>query len=302
MKLKLPIVLIGILLGANLTFAITYPKEEGFVNDFTGKLTNGEKANIEALLVNFEKQTSNEIVVAVISSFEGLDPFTYSQNLFTEWKIGKEDKKNGILFLLGPRPDLPFPQRGHIFINVGKGLEGALPDSLAGTIARNEVVPHLKNKDLATGILKGVLAIMEATKGEYKAQPVKESPSWGNIAPFLVMAGYFFLVYLAAFLGRSQSWWQGGVIGVAGGGVIGLIFFSGIMILVSIVGLGAAGLIFDYIVSKNYKYRKAHGLSTSFFGSRGGFWSGGHGGGFGGGGFGGFGGGSSGGGGAGASW
>ena len=284
--------------------AVDFPKPQGFINDFAGILKTEERAELEIILKDFDTQTSNEIVVAIVNSFEGLDTFTYSQELFTKWGIGKENKNNGVLVLIGPSEGLPFPERGEIFINVGKGLEGALPDSLTGTILRKEISPKFKAADYFAGVKGGVLAIISATKGEYRADPAEAKKKGGlNIDPiFLIWVGFMLISYIASFLARSKSWWLGGVLGGAGGVILGLIFWAGFWILVSGGILGVLGLLFDFIISRNYQKRLAEGKPTDFWHSGGGFWFGGGRGGLGGGGFGGFGGGISGGGGAGGRW
>lgn len=283
---------------AESVFAVNYPVATGFVNDFAGLFSQQDKAQIESLLVNFEKETSNEIVVAIVTSFEGLEPFDYSQGLFTSWGIGKKDKNNGILFLISP-------QERQAFINVGRGLEGAMPDSLTGSILRSEVFPEFKKNNYVQGVTNGIKSLIEATKGEYiPSEKAKDNSAWEEMLWPAFWVGFMLLSYLASFLGRTKSWWLGGAIGGVGGAILGVIFWTGITILFSAVGLGIFGLIFDFIVSKNYQQRLREGKPTDFWHSGGGFWFGGGGGGFGGGGggFGGFGGGGSGGGGAGGSW
>lgn len=289
-------------------YAVDFAKPVGYVNDFAGILSQEQVATLEQTLKSFDEQTSNQVVVAIVPSFQGLDRFTYSQDLFTAWGIGQKSKNNGVLFLIGPKEDFPFPERGEAFINVGKGLEGALPDSVAGSILRNDVFPQFQDKKYYEGITYGVQDIISATKGEYTAEPNAKnqdsSLSLQNKITFGFWFGLIFLSYLGSFLARSKSWWMGGVLGGVGGAVLGFIFFAGTWILLSAVGLSLVGLLFDYIVSKNYQTRLKQGKPTDFWHSGGGFWFGGGRGGFGGGGggFGGFGGGGSGGGGAGGSW
>ena len=285
---------------------VKFPKPTGYVNDYANVLTPDQRNELDATLKNFEAQTSNEIVIAIVPTFQGLDSFTYSQELFDTWKVGKQKKDNGVLFVIGPKLDLPFPQRGDAFINVGKGLEGAMPDSVTGSILRNEVFPQFKDQHFFEGVQAGINAMMSATRGEYKADAssTKDVNTISELWPGLFWFGIFFVSWIGAFLGRSKSWWLGGVIGGIISFIVGLIFFTGLgVLLVTIFGSGA-GLLFDFIVSKNYKQRKAAGKPTDFWHSGGGFWFGGGRGGFGGGGggFGGFGGGGSGGGGAGGGW
>lgn len=285
------------------SYAVEFPKPVGYVNDFAGVLLPNEKTELDLMLKSFEDQTTNQIFVAIIPSFEGLDRFTYSQELFNTWKIGQAERNNGVLFLWGPSEGLPFPGRGEVFVNVGSGLEGALPDSLVGSILRHEVFPNFKEKKYMDGLRAGLTAMMQATKGEYQAKPDEEGePSWGisGIANFAIFFVFILFNYFFSFLARTKSWWLGGVIGSSGGILLGIFLFGGLTILFLALGFGGFGLLLDYILSKNYQKRKAAGKPTDFWHSGGGFWSGGGGGG--GFSFGGGGGGSSGGGGAGGGY
>ncbi|PJC36907.1 hypothetical protein CO046_02995 [Candidatus Peregrinibacteria bacterium CG_4_9_14_0_2_um_filter_53_11] len=300
------LVAVGLLFAVySSALALDLPKPGGFVNDFANILTPQEEATLTAQLQAFEDETSNQIALAIVPSFEGLEIFDYSQALFTKWGIGQSERDNGILILMGPKEGLPFPARGDIFINVGRGLEGALPDSLTGTIIRNEVIPYFKAGDVAGGLTSGITAITEATRGEYTNDRATGSSGGGlgELSVFLIYGGLFFLSWLASFLGRSKSWWLGGVLGGAAGGGVAAFLSAGLFgVITGAMALGIMGSLFDFIVSRNYAARKAKGLPTDFFRSGGGFWGGrGGSGGFGGG-FGGFGGGSSGGGGSGGGW
>ena len=270
-------------------FAITIPEATGYVNDIAHVLTVTEKAELDGMLKTFEKETSNQIFVAIVPSFQGLDRFSYSQELFTKWKIGQEGKNNGILFLWGPRDDFPFPDKGEIFINVGAGLEGVVTDSLSGEIIRDEVVPLFKKKQYAEGLKLGLLALIEAARGEYAAtEQTSFRFSNAGFLNFFIFFAVFILNFFASFLARSKSWWLGGVLGVCGGALTGWLLFAdeGWLILFSALGLGLTGLFFDYFLSKNYKKGLAGGQHRRGFwffgGGRGG--TGGFGGGFGGGG------------------
>lgn len=301
MRVRLILFSAAFLAVAQLTLAASFAKPIGYVNDFAGILQVDQRAELEASLKAFEQETSNEIAVAILDSFQGLDAFTASQQLFDAWKVGKAKRNNGILIVIGPREGLPFPARGEMFINVGKGLEGALPDALAGIIIRTEIVPRFKAGAYYVGIRAGVEAIKRATRGEY--QPLSQDGTQSEKEDFIggmLWLSFFVFLYGASFMARSKSWWLGSVAGGILGAVIGFSLWAFLGLIVGAAGAILGGL-FDYVLSRNYQYRSSHGLSTGFFSSRGGFWRGG--GRFGGGGgFGGFGGGGSGGGGGGGSW
>lgn len=300
LRLKL-IVFFGILIFPISVFAADFPKPVGFVNDFAGILPADTRISLEQTLSDFEVSTSNEIVVVIVDSFQGFDRFTYSQELFTEWGIGKNNKDNGVLLLIGPSEGQPFPKHGEAFINVGRGLEGVLPDGIAGSILRNEIFPEFKAENFALGVFNGVNAIMAVTQGEYTTSPSRDEKNKGFDPFAMFWLGFVFLSWIGAFLARTKSWWLGGVIGGIVSLVLAFIFLSGLFIVLTTFCGALVGLVFDFVISRNYAIRKAQGKPTDFLHSGGGFWFGGGRGG-GGGGFGGFGGGFSGGGGAGGSW
>lgn len=264
----------------------------GFVNDFAGMLQPQERTQLEQTLSSFEKSTSNELTVVTIPNLGGDTIENYAVKLFEEWKIGKTKKDNGVLLLIA-RDDRTMR------IEVGYGLEGALTDAQSYWIINNQITPNFKAGHYYAGIDAGVSEIMKATRGEYVPS---ESARADKTATFIV--DYWYLIplafmWFASILGRSKSWWAGGVLGGIGGIVIGFFYgflYSGIIAIVALIPLG---LLFDYLVSRSYDKYKTSGVIPWWIG---GGWGGGSGGGFGGGGFGGFGGGRSGGGGSSGNW
>ncbi len=261
----------------------------GFVNDFAGLFSVEEKADLEQVLVNFEKESSNEISVVSIVTLGDESIEAYAVKLFEEWKIGKEGKDNGVLLLIS-RDDR------EMRIEVGYGLEGALTDALSSQIIRNIMNPEFREEKYYEGVKGALTAIVAATKGEY-------APEVGSLSDVPVesyLQGLFFLIFfivpfLISFLGMSKSWWQGGVIGGGVGVLLGLIFTSFLIGISSGIIVAILGLIFDFIFSKAYQSGIQRGRVPWWIGR------GGRGGGFGGG-FGGFGGGRSGGGGSSGRW
>jgi uncharacterized protein len=288
---------IGFLLFASPVLAYTSPGNPlGYVNDFAGVLSVDAKQSLETELAQYEKDTSNEVSVAIVPNLGGDYIENYAVKLFEEWGVGKADRDNGVLLLIAI-------EDREMRIEVGYGLEGALPDSLAQRILDDELTPKLREGDYDGAIRAGAQAIMAATKGEYAPRESSES-SFGdffrNNIELAFIGAIFFLQWLAAILGRSRPWWPGGALGIVAGLVIGLVFAFGIGTLGLILVMGLLGALFDYAVSSAYQ-------KASRGGNRPPWWAGGSGtGGFGGssrgGGFGGFGGGSSGGGGASGRW
>lgn len=267
-------------------FAYASPgKPTGFVNDFAGLLNSEQKTALEAKLDSFGKNTTTEISVVTIKNLGGDTVENFANELFAEWKIGKKGADNGALILVAR-------DERKVRIEVGYGLEAVLTDATASAIIRTDFAPHFASGDFAGGLNAGVDAIIGVVSGR-EPQVVSESGRAGWNFPDLAFLLFFLPLWLASILGRSKSWWAGGIIGGVAGVVLGFIFgflYFGVMAIVVLV---PAGLLFDFIVSRAYAKSVGRGMRAPW-------WIGGGGGGHGGfgGGFGGFGGGSSGGGGA----
>ena len=266
-------------------FAFTVPPNDGFVTDAAGVLSEADRTAIAQQLQEYRTRTSNEIAILIVQSLEGESIADVSVQVGRAWGVGTKEKNNGILLLVA------YDDR-QMFLATGYGLEGAVPDIVAKGIIDREMAPRFREGDYAGGIRAAIDALEKHIGGEYTADRYAQSE--GSSAPlgFLVFFGIFVLQGLVAFLGRTKSWWLGGVIGAGAGFILALIFtwWWSVPLLVII------GLLIDYIASKTYrpgKHRRG-----------GGWWMGGGsmGGGNSSGGFGGFSGGSFGGGGAGGRW
>jgi uncharacterized protein len=275
------------------TLAYVSPgKPTGYVNDFARVLSPDTVQSLTSELSSFQETTSNEIAVVTISSLGGDYIEHYASQLFEEWGIGKKEKDNGILLLIAVEDH-------KLRIEVGYGLEGALPDSVAKRILETEMTPKLKARDYDGAVTVAVTAIEQAVKGEY-------TPARGTSSGFLdmpvegIVTSLFFLLVvlqtIASIFARSKSWWAGGIVGILGGALVGMFlnFGLGEIVLLS-TALGTTGALFDYLISNGYAVAKSSGRTPPWWtGGAGGFGGGSSGGGFGGG--------SSGGGGASGGW
>lgn len=282
-------------ISTSLVFAKDIPNPSGFVNDFSNVLTNEQKNSLEEKLSNFEKQTTNEIVVITIKSLEGEDIDDYTVKVFENWKIGKDDKDNGVLFLAAS-------DDRKMRIEVGYGMEPFITDGEAGEIIRDVIAPKFKNNDFSGGISDGVDAIIKQIEN-----PINEPQDFSKVFKIigfmfdhldLLFFGFIVNIYLFAYMARTSSFWLGGVVGGVIGVIIGFLFANGTVSVIGAFLFGIVGLILDFLLSRVFKKMKEGGYKTDWASTKGGFWgSSGSGSGFGG-----FGGGSSGGGGASGSW
>lgn len=133
---------------------------KSYVTDQTGTLTQSQINDLQQKLVNFEKETSNQVVVYVTQTLGGESLEESSYEIAQQNGIGQKGKDNGVLLfiVIGDRK---------LRIEVGYGLEGALPDALCDQIIRKEITPLFKQGKYYDGIDAGVDAIISATKGEY---------------------------------------------------------------------------------------------------------------------------------------
>ncbi len=288
MKKYIPIIFSLVILPI-IAFAYTSPgKPQGFVSDYAKVISSTAVSSIENQLQSLKNLTGVEVAVVTIPSLQNETIETYAEKLFREWGIGTKGKDNGLLILVAPNDRM-------VKIEVGYGLEGVIPDSIADGIIRKEMLPQFKLGDYSMGISSAVNVIVgiinnTTDKSIYSDVP-KKSGSGVNIE-FVIFFLFIVANILAQYLSKTKSWWLGGLIGAGIGLIISL--FIGFLFygLGAIILLAIVGLIFDYFVSK---------IGPRGPGGHGGIWFGGGGHGSSGG-FGGFGGGMSGGGGASGRW
>lgn len=170
------------------------PEPARFVNDYVHILSADQQADIEHKLKVFEDSTSNQIVVVVVSSTKGYDPFEYALALGRKWGVGSKEFNNGIVLLIAKEDH-------KVFIATGYGLEGVLPDATCKQIVENDIIPYFKTNDYYRGIVNGVDDIMAAIKGEYKSQHKKSGSSGKSIFAWI----FIIIFILVGFLAKSRG-------------------------------------------------------------------------------------------------
>jgi len=254
-------------------FAFAVPPNDGFVTDVANILSESEETQIEETLTSYKQETSNEIAVLIVQSLGGEAIADVAVQIGRKWGVGTKEKDNGILILVS------YEDR-EVFIATGYGLEGAIPDIVAKGIIDEEIVSYFRDGDYAGGIAAGFEALKKHIGGEYTAERYSGSDSgsgfFGEFFSFwgLVMI-LVFVNFLVSFLGKTKSWWLGGIFGAVAGIIIAIIFSFWIVIPF----LAAIGFLFDFMVSKYYKKimssRRGRGGWTGGGWGGGGSWGGG---------------------------
>jgi uncharacterized protein len=160
-----------------------FPALSGRVVDQANVLSPATRATLTQLSEAHERETSNQVVVATIPSLQGYEIADFGVQLARAWKLGQADRNNGVLLFVAPN------DRG-VRIEVGYGLEGALPDGTAFRIIQDEILPRFRANDIDGGVLAGMRAILGAIDGTYKPKPVS---SFLGIKPTEIIVLLFFL-------------------------------------------------------------------------------------------------------------
>ena len=197
------------------------PSPDRRVSDFAGALAPADRDRLEARLVERERTSRNQVVVAIFRSLQGESLEDYSVRLAETWKVGQKGLDNGVIFLI-------FLEDRKMRIEVGYGLEGVLTDATSSAILSQEVAPRFREGKIAAGIAAGLDAIDAAIKGEYRADGRRASSRDGSI-PALIPIGFTLLVILGLVLSAQRNamrarrnGWTGGSRGwgpyIGGGG------------------------------------------------------------------------------------
>lgn len=264
-------------LAAMLAIAdVAVPPLTARVVDLTGTLSGGAVNRIETRLADVEAKKGSQIAVLMVPTTQPEEIEQYGIRVAEQWKLGRKGVDDGAILLVAKND-----RRARI--EVGYGLEGALPDAIAKRIIDETITPHFKLGDYDGGVEAGVEQIISVVNGEPLPAPDEKWEHRGGIGhllPFLLVAVFVASGVLRAIFGRLFG--SVATAGLAGG-------IAWLLSHVLLVGVGAGFLAFLFAMLLG---------STRAWSAGGGGWGGGIGGlgGFGGG-FGGGGGGFSGGGG-----
>ena len=262
-----PMITAVLVFSALSVYAFDVPKLTGYVNDYGNMLSPQAKATLDQELRAFEKSDSTQLVIVTIPSLQGEVLEEFSLKVAEAWKIGQKGKDNGIIFLVSK-------EDRKLRVEVGRGLEGKLTDLMAGRIIDLVVKPRFKRGDFDGGFITGAHALIDATRGEFKAdqqagkrQGAKSSQGISRLFTFVIFLG------IALLMLGSVSKYLAGAAGAIGLPAIVSLLLSPVGLVAAII-LAVIGLVVGLILPSLF----------SSGGRGGGFGGGYYGGGFGGGG------------------
>jgi uncharacterized protein len=212
-----------------------FPGYAGYVNDYANALSYDTESRLNSIMGELERKTTAQVAVLIIDTISPFDIETYAVKLFEKWGIGRKGKDNGVLLLIAIKDRA-------LRIEVGYGLEGAIPDAMAKIIIEDYIVPSFKKGDFDTGVLKGAVGIAKLVAREYNIElsdldklpvevPLPEKPSalesFGNLIFTLILiilfislrTGFFWWWFLipGSHRRRGGYWYGGGAGGNSGG-------------------------------------------------------------------------------------
>lgn len=188
--------------------AETFPAPRGAVNDFAGVIQAPYPGQMENIAREVLEKTGTAIVVATVETIGDNDPNDYANRLYRAWGVGKKGEDKGVLIFLAVK-------ERRVRIETGYGVEGILPDGLAGEILDRYAIPSFKEGDYGRGLSETMTAVSSvvakaagvALAGARRPEqrPVRTERKMGFIQLLLLLAAAFFL--LGTRQGRAMLPW-----------------------------------------------------------------------------------------------
>jgi len=171
------------------------PKPAGRITDLANIIDSATESELDSRLNELERTTSSEVAVVTVPSLDGVTVEDYAVRLFKQWGIGQSKTDNGVLVLVAPN-------EREMRIEVGYGLEGVLPDGLAGQIIRENFTPRFRDNDYSGGIRDGVGRVIDVVEKQQVLSPeeiARFNESGGGDFPEWALIPFFGLFVTIGF-------------------------------------------------------------------------------------------------------
>jgi len=253
---------------------VAVPALSSPVTDLTGTLSSDQVASLDAKLRAFEQQKGSQVAVLIVPTTQPEEIEQYGIRVADAWKLGRKGVDDGAILIVALNDR-------RLRIEVGRGLEGAVPDAIANRIIDEDITPQFRRGDIYGGIATGVDRILRVIDGEPLPEPELNSPSQGVPGLFTLLPFLFIFAMVGGSIFRRVFGRVGGAL--ATGGLVGFLTW----LLIGILGLsiGAGFLAFLFALGGGLGGGPTGGSNGWYSRRHGGGW--GYPGGFGGGGFGG---------------
>ena len=203
------------------------PANNVYVQDNAGVLSSATKNRINEVGSYLQEKTTAKLMAVTVKSFGDAAPEEYGLAILRQWGVGDKERNNGVVLVVAT-------EDRKARIEVGYGLEGALPDAKTGRIQDEYMLPFFRQQDYDKGILNGYLALASVTAAEYglelptgskgvtKSGAVHQDSAWAALPWWMkaVAAGLLLLLFIFdwVFLGGSITWLLLSLLRFRGGG------------------------------------------------------------------------------------
>ena len=181
-----------------------FPKRRGLINDFANVISPQYEQKLAQVTDELLRKTDVPVVVVTMPDIGGEDYNEYANRLYAAWGIGKKGEDRGVLILVALK-------ERKMRIEIGYGIEGLIPDGLAGEIRDQYIIPYLKRNQFGEGLLNGTLAIASIIAKDARVSltgqvPLKRPVKRRSGLSSLVVLLLFFLVLFSVGRGRGGLW------------------------------------------------------------------------------------------------
>jgi uncharacterized protein len=208
-----------VLISHSFAAEIIPPTPSAYFNDYANVVSKEAASRFNEQLAQFERETSDQVVVAVFPTMQtDSDIADYTQRVAQAWGVGQKERRNGVVLFV-------FIQDRKMFIQVGYGLEGALPDATAFDITERHIKPLFRAGNYEAGLATGIDLICKAIRGEYKGsgKTVAERKGGGGVFSLLPFLTFIIVLIIISRLfrklgGYGYSSRRGGPVFIPSGG------------------------------------------------------------------------------------
>ena len=178
------------------------PKPSGLVNDFAGVLSPSYRDKLSRLVGELLQKTGTAVAVVTMADLGGAEYNDYANRLYSEWGIGKKGEDKGVLIFVAVK-------ERKMRIETGYGVEGIIPDGLAGEIRDRYMIPYLRKNNFDEGLLNGTLAVAQIIAKDAGVTLTGESapraPQGKNRIPFSLPIMIFIFLFFFVLSRRRRG-------------------------------------------------------------------------------------------------
>ncbi len=173
------------------------------MNDYAGALDAAARGRLERVLAEGQRATGAQVVVAIFPALEGESLEDFSIRVAERWRVGRKDLDDGALLLV-------FLKERKVRIEVGYGLEGAIPDVEAARIIRESIAPRFREGRYEAGLEAAARALSARVESKAPAERRGTARGRGGSFPVFGIVGFFvILAVIAAMLLREAATTRG---------------------------------------------------------------------------------------------